>query len=160
MTILACLLLLLAANGAPIIARELLGEQRWSSPIDHGRLFFDQRPWFGPHKTWRGMLAAVLATGAVAWLLGYPLFTGLAFGALAMLGDLLSSFIKRRMQLPAGGMALGLDQIPEALLPLLILKSSFGLAWTDIIWIVLLFVVLELLLSVILFRLGIRHKPY
>jgi CDP-2,3-bis-(O-geranylgeranyl)-sn-glycerol synthase len=77
-----------------------------------------------------------------------------------MLGDLGSSFVKRRMGLEVHAQALALDQIPEALLPLLVLQTSFGLAWGDIFFLVLAFVVLGLWLSRVLYKFGIRDQPY
>ena len=76
------------------------------------------------------------------------------------LGDLLSSFIKRRLKLRPSSMALGLDQVPESLLPLLLLKEPLGLTWPGILRTVVLFFVLELVLSRLLFWLRIRKTPY
>jgi CDP-2,3-bis-(O-geranylgeranyl)-sn-glycerol synthase len=57
-------------------------------------------------------------------------------------------------------MALGLDQIPEALLPLLITQPVHRLGLVEMLEISLVFLVLELLLSRILFVLRIRKQPY
>ena len=155
----ASLLLLLVVNGAPILARRLLGA-RGSFPIDAHRVAPDGRPWLGPSKTVRGLVAAMLAGSLCAPVLGYSAAVGAAFGLLAMVGDLLSSFIKRRLGIASSGMALGLDQIPEALLPLAALRSIFDLSWAAVLLEVLAFLVLELLLSKLLFRLNLRKRPY
>jgi CDP-2,3-bis-(O-geranylgeranyl)-sn-glycerol synthase len=81
-------------------------------------------------------------------------------GLTAMLGDLLSSFIKRRLGMASSSMALGLDQIPESLLPLLAVAETFELSGSTIAWTVAGFVVLELTLSPIFYWLGIRNQPY
>jgi CDP-2,3-bis-(O-geranylgeranyl)-sn-glycerol synthase len=60
----------------------------------------------------------------------------------------------------SSSMAFGLDQIPEALLPLLVVADRFELSWWAIGWIVVGFIVLELALSRVLFRFGIRARPY
>jgi len=153
------LLLLFVANGAPIIARQLLAE-RYAVPIDAGKYFVDGQPFLGSSKSWRGVLAALLLTPLAALLLGLPLIVGLQFAAYAMLGDLISSFIKRRCRIKPSGQALGLDQIPESLLPLLLLKAQLGLAWSDIIAVVILFIALGLLFSRLLYRWHIRKRPY
>jgi hypothetical protein len=153
------LFLLLAANGAPITLRKLLRE-RGAWPVDGAARWLDGRPLLGPSKTWRGLLAAPLATGLAAWLLGWPFLLGAQFGAYAMLGDLVSSFVKRRLGVASSGMALGLDQIPEALLPLLAVRAELGLAAADIAGLVLAFLALELALSRVLFLLRIREQPY
>jgi len=160
MNILLCLILLLLANGIPIILRNLPGERYWNWPVDGDRCLPDGQRLFGSHKTWRGIVSAILITALAAWLLHYPLLLGMQFGAYVMLGDLLGSFIKRRLRIAPGGMAPGLDQIPEALLPLLLLRDELDLNWAEILVIPLLFVVISLLLSRLLYRLRIRRKPY
>jgi len=154
-----CLLLLMVANGAPIVARRLCGG-RFSRPLDGGVKLADGRPLFGPAKTLRGVFAAVAASGIAAVLLGLSLAIGALLGLCAMLGDLLSSFVKRRLGIPPSGMALGLDQIPESLLPLLAVRAWVGLRWTDILLTILAFFVTELLVSRLLFLLHIRKRPY
>jgi hypothetical protein len=153
------LLLLLAANGAPVLAARLLG-RRWAWPVDLGARFVDGRPLLGRSKTWRGLVAAVAATAALAWLLGYGAVLGAMFGAASMAGDLLASFVKRRLGIEPSGMALGLDQVPEALLPMLVCGAAFGLAPLDMLALVALFAIGELALSRVMFRLGIRERPY
>jgi len=111
-------------------------------------------------KTWRGVVLAPLITELVALCLMVPAGVGVLVGIGAMLGDLLSSFIKRRLGLVSSSMALGLDQIPEALLPLLLVAYTLNLSWATIAWTVVAFVALELVLSPVFFRLGIRDRPY
>ncbi|HRD65160.1 MAG TPA: CDP-archaeol synthase [Candidatus Competibacter sp.] len=153
------LLLVVIANGVPVVAAAICGH--WGAkPLDGGRLLTDGRRLLGDSKTWRGVWLALLATGAGAILLELPAVAGLVVGTAAMLGDLLSSFVKRRLGVPSSGMALGLDQIPEALLPLLVVAGEFGLTWPAIGWTVAGFVALELGLSPVFFRLGIRNRPY
>jgi hypothetical protein len=57
-------------------------------------------------------------------------------------------------------MALGLDQVPESLFPLLACRLLLLLTWLDIGVAVILFVAGELVLSRILFKLHIRDRPY
>ncbi|WP_166263286.1 CDP-archaeol synthase [Marinobacter caseinilyticus] len=153
------LVLLIVANGAPVIARRLF-RWRWSAPIDGGRLWTDQRRLLGAHKTWRGLVAGVAATGLVSGLVGMGVYFGLLFGFLALTGDALSSFIKRRLNLPPGARATGLDQIPEAVLPLLLAVWWFSLGWLSILLVMGLFVAANILLSPVLHRLGIRRQPH
>jgi hypothetical protein len=159
MLTLKLLLLLLAANGAPILVRKVLGS-RYAWPLDRGMRFRDGRPLLGPSKTWRGLLSALAVTGVFAVLLGLPFGLGVLFGGCAMLGDLFSSFLKRRLDVPSSGMALGLDQVPESLFPLLAVRSEFGLGTGYILGLVLAFLIVELVLSRILFALHIREQPH
>jgi CDP-2,3-bis-(O-geranylgeranyl)-sn-glycerol synthase len=153
------LLLIVVANGAPILGAAFF-RQTGAWPIDGGLKFIDGRPLLGNSKTWRGLLLAITAAAVMAWLLNLPPEVGARVGLFAVTGDLLSSFIKRRLGLASSSMAFGLDQIPEALLPLLAVKDYFDLAWFTIAEIVAGFIVLELLLSRILFHLKIRKRPY
>lgn len=50
-------------------------------------------------------------------------------------------------------MALGLDQIPESLLPLLVCMPLLGLSWQQVLLLTLTFIAAELLLSQALYRL-------
>lgn len=155
-----CLLLLLVANGAPILARLLPGVRHWNRSVDGGYRFPDGEPLFGAHKTWRGMVAAILLTAVAAGLAGYPLWLGAVFGALSMLGDLLASFTKRRLKWRSGAPAPLLDQLPEALLPLMSLADPLGLGWPSILLIGVLFTVLDWALSRVLYLWRLRRHPW
>ncbi len=154
------LLLLLVANGAPIITRLLLGDRPDTRPVDAGRVLRDGRRLFGPSKTVRGIIASIIVSALAAPLLGLSLLTGALVGLFAMLGDLFSSFCKRRLGIETSGMALGLDQIPESLFPALAVREQLGLDAMDIILVVVIFFALELVLSRLLYRLHIRKRPY
>ena len=88
------------------------------------------------------------------------LLVGLLFGLASLAGDLISSFIKRRMTVPPSGMALGLDQIPESLLPLWLFRHELGIDAVSVCILVVLFLVGALLLSRAMFHLGVRDRPY
>jgi CDP-2,3-bis-(O-geranylgeranyl)-sn-glycerol synthase len=151
--------LLVVANGAPVLLNKALGK-RWVWPVDNGLKLRDGRRLFGNTKTWRGLGAAILLTTLAAILSGlYPLI-GALFGALTMTGDLLASFIKRRIGCSESSRARGLDTVPESLLPIVLLNQQLGLNLIDIILIVTLFSLIEELVSPILYRLHIRKRPY
>ncbi len=153
------LLLLSAANSAPVVAKNLLGD-RFSEPLDGGWRLPDGRPVFGPSKTIRGVIAAAVVTSICAPLLGLSWSTGLAVGVAAMAGDLFSSFCKRRLALASSSMAPGLDQVPESLLPGVVCIFLLGLTISDVVLAVALFWVGEVVLSKLFFRLGLRDRPY
>jgi CDP-2,3-bis-(O-geranylgeranyl)-sn-glycerol synthase len=153
------LLLLTLANGTPVIAARVLGA-RFAWPLDCGLAGPDGRPLLGRSKTLRGLVLALAATAAGAALLGLGWRVGLLVGALAMAGDLLSSFAKRRLGLASSSQALGLDQVPESLLPLLACRFLLDLGWADIAVLLAVFFVGELLVSRLLYRLHIRDRPY
>jgi len=116
-----------AANIAPVLARG-----HWkalAAPIDGGRRWRGQRL-LGDHKTWRGIVAGVIA-GVVTyaaqwWLHRRGIATALALvdygrlgvflpGALLGLGtgvgDAVKSFFKRRVDIAPGASWLGFDQL-------------------------------------------------
>ncbi len=98
----------------------------------------------GDHKTWRGLIVGALACGIVAWLFQLSPFLGIAFGSLALAADTASSFIKRRLRLQPGTEIPGLDQLPEALVPLLVLGRPLGLRLIESVTVALVFLVLDL----------------
>ncbi|MEC5324934.1 CDP-archaeol synthase [Aurantimonas sp. A3-2-R12] len=153
------LALLLVANGAPILATKLLAG-RLAVPLDGGSTFFDGRRLFGAAKTMRGVVASVLCTSLTAGLFGLGWGFGAILAALALTGDLFASFSKRRLGLAVHARAFGLDQIPESLLPLLVLQAQLNLGAADIVVLIAAFILLETLLSVLLYRLKIRDRPY
>jgi hypothetical protein len=159
LAILQLLVLLSVANGAPVVAKKLLGGAgAW--PLDGGVRFVDGRPLFGGSKTIRGVVISVAFTTAAAPLLGLAFSTGAIVGTLAMAGDLFSSFMKRRLDRPPSSRATGLDQIPEALFPLLACRFALSLTWVDIIVGVAVFFAGEVLFSRLFYRLGLRDRPY
>ncbi|MDD5274510.1 MAG: CDP-archaeol synthase [Methylovulum sp.] len=157
--IIQVLILLLAANGAPIMLNWLIGK-RWAYPIDNGLKLTDGYRLFGDSKTWRGILSALCATTGLAVAFNIGLLTGLWFGILAMAGDLLASFSKRRLGYGESSQVRGFDTVPESLLPLLILKATLTLSAIDILLIVGIFFLFEEFVSPILYRWHIRKKPY
>jgi len=157
--ILQVLALLTLANGTPVVAKDILGD-RFAIPVDGGVKFVDGRPVLGSSKTVRGVLLSILVTSAFAPVVGLNWKIGALVASVAMAGDLFSSFIKRRMNLPAGGKATGLDQVPESLFPLLACHSLLMLTALDIIAGVALFFVGELFLSRLFYHFHLRDHPY
>ncbi|MGZ4969528.1 MAG: CDP-archaeol synthase [Methylobacter sp.] len=157
--IIQAIALLVAANGAPVLTNKGLGK-RWAWPVDNKLKLRDGRRLFGNAKTWRGLCSAIFFSTLVAFLSGIGPLIGASFGALAMAGDLLASFIKRRMGWDESSRARGLDTVPESLLPIILLKESLTLSLGDIALIVALFFLIEEWVSPLLFRLHIRKRPY
>ena len=153
------LFLLFLANGAPVIAKKLLGS-RWAYPLDAGRKYFDGLPLFGASKTYRGIISSVLLTPAGAILVGYTIETGILFAIASLAGDLTSSFTKRRLGYPPSSRSPGLDQLPESIFPLLIFWQTLDLNLAIAVTVVISFFAGEVILSRILYRLNIREHPY
>jgi len=158
LVILKVLLLVTLANGAPVLAKDILGN-RFAWSIDDGVGFFGQ-PVFGKSKTIRGIVLSVVVASAFAPLVGLGWQIGLRVGSMAMAGDLLSSFLKRRMDFPPSSRASGIDQVPESLFPLLACRNLLSLTIADIGACVALFFIGEVVLSRVLYALRLRDRPY
>jgi len=157
--ILQSLLILALANYAPVLAKKTFGT-RLACPLDGGMTFFDKRVLFGPSKTVRGIVASIAAASAGALIIGVRPELGALMAASAMAGDLFSSFVKRRLNFPPSSQVPGLDQVPEALLPLLVGRHALSLSVVDILLAVAIFFVGEVFLARLFYRLGFREQPY
>jgi len=91
------------ANSSPVV----LGG---GPPVDGGALWTDGKPILGANKTIRGTITGVLA-GTIVGLIQGNLIGGFAQSAGAMLGDLLSSFYKRRRDYAPGSSMPIIDQL-------------------------------------------------
>jgi CDP-2,3-bis-(O-geranylgeranyl)-sn-glycerol synthase len=138
-------LLVVIANVAPVVISLLMGH-RWNAPLDGGLRLPDRHPVLGPSKTIRGVLASVLATGILAPLFGFSPATGAGFACLAMLGDICSSFIKRRLGIASSHSVPLLDQLPESLLPLWFMQSLVGGTTAEILVAAAIFTLVDLVL--------------
>lgn len=107
------------ANAVPVIFGG-------GKPIDFGKMFFDGKPFLGSHKTFRGFLAGI-AVGTLVGLLQtllfeqfffpygaqfrYTVYLGFMLSLGALTGDLIESFIKRRLNRSPGKSLPIADQI-------------------------------------------------
>lgn len=156
---LSLLFLILVANGSPILARHFM-RTTLSCPVDFGYQFIDRKRLLGKTKTWRGLFSSLIVTGITASLMGIGWVTGVLIATGAMCGDLGSSFVKRRLGFRSSARAPLLDQVPEVLIPALLLMHSFQLSTMTLIMLVFVFFVLDVMLSKLFFWLGVRKKPY
>ena len=115
------------ANMSPIVAKKIF--PKWDTPIDYGKKWRHQQI-FGSHKTYRGLVSGTVIGFVVFYLqqilfakfpvisnLSYfdyqttsPLF-GAAMGLSALLGDLIKSFFKRRLNIASGKPWIPFDEI-------------------------------------------------
>ncbi len=107
------------ANAAPVIFGG-------GKPMDFGKTFFDGKPFLGSHKTFRGFLAGIIVgtlVGLVQTLIyeqvlfqyspqfQYSILLGFVLSLGALTGDLIESFIKRRLNRSPGSSIPVADQI-------------------------------------------------
>lgn len=153
------LALVIAINGAPILIRYTF-KQRFSLPVDFNYRLADGQFLFGSTKTWRGIISAVIMGILVAPILGFTWYLGACVALASMSGDLFSSFIKRRLEMPSSSMALLLDQLPEVLFPAVLCMQALQLSFIEVLYAAVMFVVAELVLSQLLYKWGIRKQPF
>ncbi len=91
------------ANSTPVV----LGG---GPPVDGGASWTDGKPILGTNKTIRGTITGVLA-GTIIGLIQGNLIGGFAQSAGALLGDLISSFYKRRRDYAPGSSMPIIDQL-------------------------------------------------
>lgn len=137
------LVLLIAANATPVIVAKLAND-RWSAPLDFGCVLADGERLFGSHKTWRGLVSGVLAASFAAALMRLPLWVGAAFAAVSLVADALSSSVKRRMKVQPGTECPGVDQLGEALLPLVLFAQPLSLDARRVALITIVFCTLDM----------------
>ncbi len=155
--LLSLLALLFLVNGAPAVLGLLWGGAL-APPLDGGRRWRDGHPLFGKAKTWRGLVAALVLTPPAAWALGLGWGLGLAIVLGAMAGDLSASFTKRRLGLKSSASVPVLDQVPETLLPALLVKVPMGLNWLDLELAVTAFTLIDLLATPLFKQLGAGRR--
>lgn len=164
------------ANMAPVLFRSLA--KRLAIPIDGGRLFLG-KPLFGSHKTWRGLLFGTLTGGlfflmqvgvyavfpsvraiAVFDYLNVPIWTGLLLGFGAIFGDLIKSFLKRRISVKPGERWFPFDQIDYLLGGLLAMSIVYPLTWS--VWVMVLLggLILHMIVNNIGFALGMKETRW
>ncbi|MEM1551031.1 MAG: CDP-2,3-bis-(O-geranylgeranyl)-sn-glycerol synthase, partial [Candidatus Bathyarchaeia archaeon] len=141
-------------------------------PIDLGRRFLDQRPIFGPHKTYRGFISGVLVGTAVGWvqenlapLVGLPrgsTLLGFFMSLGALIGDLFGSFLKRRLGLKPGTILPVVDQLDFVLFALLFISLSWSSPFSiiDMIIIIVLTPPIHLLTNFIAYLLHLKDTPW
>ena len=145
------LILIAVANSVPWAVGRLLG-RRWSAPIDSGVALHDGERLFGSHKTWRGLICGTLAAGLAGACTGLEFTLGAGVGAISLLADALSSAVKRRLRLAPGTEVLGIDQVPEALLPMLVFGQALQIGMPEVAAVTIVFMILDLL------TMRLRHR--
>jgi len=150
---LQALALLIAANAAPVVLSKLMRE-RTGTPLDFGCVLPDGERLFGDHKTWRGLFFGIVASTLVSGVLGLAAWIGAGFAAASLIGDALSSAVKRRMHLKPGTEIPGLDQIGEALLPLVLFAGELSLQYSSIAGVTVAFILLDMAVT------RLRHASW
>jgi len=148
------------ANAAPVV----LGG---GPPLDMGKKFLNGRRIFGDGKTARGFVGGLIVGTIVGLLQSVaraPLREYLLLGFLlalgALLGDLASSFVKRRLGIERGGAAPGLDQLSFIVAALILASPVKVPSWQVIAVILIITPPIHLATNFIGYKLGLKSRPY
>jgi len=148
------------ANAAPVV----LGG---GPPLDMGKKFLDGRRILGDGKTARGFVGGLIVGTIVGLLQGVaraPLREYLLLGFLlalgALLGDLASSFVKRRLGIERGGAAPGLDQLSFVVAALILASPVKVPPWQVIAVILIITPPIHLATNFVGYKLGLKGRPY
>jgi CDP-2,3-bis-(O-geranylgeranyl)-sn-glycerol synthase len=91
----------------------------------------------------------------------YPILFGLAVSAGALLGDLAGAFLKRRLNIPPGGLLPIVDQVDFIVGAILFsLLIPFGLSWELIVAVLILTPPMHLLTNFVAYKLGLKNNPW
>lgn len=145
------------ANGAPVIFGG-------GTPVDFGKKLFG-KPIFGRHKTVRGLVAGLLAGFVITIIESVPmpqlLAVGIALTLGTQFGDLIGSFVKRRLSKKEGSEFAFFDQY-------LFLVFALAFAWPfgnlpgiyGIIFILALTGILHKLTNILAHKAKIKDVPW
>ncbi len=162
------------ANGSPPVISKIVKNVH---PIDFGKTFIDGKRILGDGKTFEGYVGGVLSGYALSLIIYTMLILALPdicrvyviprpldvfiLCNLALLGDMLGAFIKRRLGLPRGAPAPILDQLDFMAFPMLYMYLVLHV--TDVmvyILMVVLTVGMHYFTNFVAYKLGIKREPW
>ena len=167
------------ANVMPIFVAKVPFLQKYTAPIDCGLTFRGRRV-FGAHKTWRGLIAGIIAGTLTLWLQQYlvahvdwlrtvtaqvnyqalptivvgPLF---AIGALG--GDAVESFFKRQLDIAPGHGWFPFDQVDYIIGGALTTMPFVSLTVWQYVWLLGIWLVIHVISTVCGYFLGLKDSP-
>lgn len=167
------------ANMIPIFAARITQLKHFDTPIDFGKSFRGKRI-FGAHKTWRGLIAGIIASTIVLWLqqltvyhfgwlqhwtdrvdyahlptpvLG-PLF---AIGALG--GDAIESFFKRQRGIAPGKGWFPFDQTDYIIGAAITSMPFVSLSILEYLALIMIWLVIHVVSSATGYLIGVKESP-
>jgi len=157
------------ANMAPVIAKKWF--KKLAVPID-----FDKNI-FGKNKTFRGLIFGILFAIVIAYFqfLLYKLnffgnlsfidysnwfIIGFLFGFGALFGDLIESFIKRRLNIKPGERFVPWDQLDFVIGALVLVGILVNITWMRIFFIAIISIIGHILVNHAAYYLRIRKEKW
>jgi CDP-2,3-bis-(O-geranylgeranyl)-sn-glycerol synthase len=145
------------ANAAPVIVGGGLA-------MDFGKDFVDGRRVFGKNKTFRGFFFGL----TVGFLVGLIEVMGFSYPALfaflsplgALLGDLAGAFVKRRLNIPPGGLLPVVDQV-DFVVGAILFSLPLGIVTLDLAVAMLIITPpIHLLTNYTAYKLKLKSNPW
>jgi len=134
------------------------------TPIDFGRKFIDGRRIFGDGKTIRGsvlgVLCGIIASFAVSFYDPLFLTTGLILSFLTIFGDILGSFIKRRLGAKRGEKFEIVDRLFFFIVSVPPAMIFYPLSLSEFLFLLLLTFVLHAFANFAAYELKIKKVPW
>jgi CDP-2,3-bis-(O-geranylgeranyl)-sn-glycerol synthase len=145
------------ANGAPVLG----GGGR---PMDFGKYFFDGKRIFGANKTFRGFFFGLLIGGLVGgiecFLFHYPWLFILLIPLGALLGDLTGAFLKRRLNIPPGGLLPIVDQVDFVVGAIVFSLPLAIISWQLALTVFLITPPIHLFTNYLAYKLKLKKNPW
>jgi CDP-2,3-bis-(O-geranylgeranyl)-sn-glycerol synthase len=167
------------ANLVPVFAAKIPGLSKLDAPIDGGKNFRGRRI-FGAHKTWRGMIAGIIAGTLTLWLqqhlfiesswirsfasdIDYPnlptLIVGPLFAIGALGGDAIESFFKRQRNIAPGKGWFPFDQTDYIIGGAIATMPFIQLSLLHYALLLVIWLVIHVISTVIGWMLGLKDAP-
>jgi len=167
------------ANIAPIPVSKVPSLKKYDAPMDFGKTFRGKRV-FGAHKTWRGLVAGIIAATLVFWLqqlavdnfawaanlssqidyLSLPtLILGPLFAIGALGGDAVESFFKRQHGIPPGGGWFPWDQLDSVLGTAIVVLPFIVLSVWQYALLIAMMPVIHVISTYIGHLIGLKERP-
>jgi CDP-2,3-bis-(O-geranylgeranyl)-sn-glycerol synthase len=128
-------------------------------PLDGGEKWLDGKPFLGSHKTFRGCLVGILA-GLIIGTMQGTLIVGLVQGFGAILGDLISSFYKRRLDLAPGESFPFLDQLDFIIVAIITSQPVIRASLQEIVIILIVTVPIHYLMNYLSWLVKMKDHPW
>lgn len=167
------------ANVMPVFVAKIPGLKKYTAPMDFG-LSFRGRRVFGDHKTWRGLIAGVIAGTLTLWLQQYlvghyswftkfdeqvnyaslpTLIVGPLFAVGALGGDAIESFFKRQLNIAPGEGWFPFDQTDYIIGGAIATMPFVSLGLWQYVWLLITWLIIHVLSTIVGYFVGLKDSP-
>lgn len=154
------------ANATPPVFARIRRIHKYHRPVDGGKKLKGKEI-FGEGKTWLGLISGVLAGTAFGFLQSLtnvqPMMTlklALALSLGALIGDMVGSFIKRRLGFGRGKAVPLLDQLDFLLGAFILSSLVVGINFSYLIILLVITPIVHLGANIIGYKLKIKKVPW